>query len=96
MCKYMYTCKLCEHTIQINATYENMQDIRLEIASDCPNLGMFTNKPITLDAMRELMVPKHQSDFAKLLQQLQLSNCTVYESVIEAIGREMGRYYEIA
>lgn len=97
MCKYAYTCRLCKHTINVNAIYENMQDVKIEIASDCPNLGMFANNPIKLDAMRELMVPRHQSDFARLLEDHHhLSECSVYDSVIEAIGREMGRYYEIA
>lgn len=98
MCKYNFECKLCGYRIDVNAVYENMQDVVLNISSDCPNLNPVTKTPITLDAMYELMVPKEKSGFMKLLKDNHhhAEGCTVYVDVMDAIGLSLGRYFEIA
>jgi hypothetical protein len=97
MCKYSTVCKRCGLTIEVRAEYKNMQDVTLNLSSDCPNLDIVSQSPLTLDAMRELMVPKEKSEFMKLLgENSHPGDCSVYESVIDAIGQSLGRYYEIA
>jgi hypothetical protein len=97
MCKYVTICKRCGLNIEVNAEYENMQDVILKLASDCPNLDFVSQTPLTLDAMHELMVSKEKSEFMKLLDDnSHPKDCSVYDSVIDAIGQGLGRYYEIA
>ena len=97
MCKYSSVCKRCGFCIEVNAEHKNMQDVVLSLASECPNLEFVSQTPMTLDAMHELMVPKEKSEFIKRIgNQSHPMDCTVYESVMDAIGRSLGRYYEIA
>src|SRR5690554_577368 len=98
MCKYDYVCKRCGFQIDVKTEYQNMQDVVLNISSDCPNLNPVTKTAVTLDAMYELMVPKEKSGFMKLLNDnhQHVEDCTAYQDVIDAIGLSLGRYFEIA
>lgn len=97
MCKYVSSCQRCNFAIEIHTEYENMQDLVLDISSDCPNLNSISGTSITLDAMHELIVSKDKSNFMKKMDELSHPrDCTVYESVIDAIGKSLGRYYELA
>lgn len=96
MCQYGFECKRCGIRINVKAEHQNMQDVILNISSDCPNLSPVTRTPIVLDAMHELMVPKEESEFMKLLDGHHAKDCTAYEGMIDAIGFSLGRYYEIA
>ncbi|NLU37152.1 MAG: hypothetical protein GXX01_09100 [Clostridiales bacterium] len=98
MCKYDYQCKLCGFKIDVKAEYKDMQDVVLKVSSDCPNLNPVTKEPIVLDAMYELMVPKEKSAVMQLLKDKHrhIEECTAYESIRDAIGLSLGRYFEIA
>ena len=97
MCKYTTICKRCGLNIEVKTEYQSMQDVILNLASDCPNLGFVSQAPLKLDAMYELMVPKEKSELMKLLDDnSHPKDCSVYESVMDAIGHSLGRYYEIA
>lgn len=97
MCKYASSCRLCGYEIKINTEHINLQDVNVEVASDCPNLRFLTGSQITLDAMHELIVPKEKSQFMNLLDDNSHSReCSVYDNVIDALGKSLGRYYEIA
>ena len=58
MCKYSYQCKLCGIQIEVKAEQQNVQDVMVELASECPSLDIIAQAPLSLDAMYELMVPK--------------------------------------
>ncbi|MGI6537007.1 MAG: DUF6951 family protein [Caldicoprobacterales bacterium] len=97
MCNYEFDCKLCGYHIEVKTNYENMQDVTLEISSDCRNLEPVTRIPITLDAMYELMVTPDKSKLAKLIENHpHPRECSFYNGVIDVIGKSLGRYYEIA
>ena len=97
MVKYSSVCQRCGCCIKVNAEYQNAQNVMLSLASECPNLKAVSQTPMTLDAMHGLMVPKEKSEFIRQLEGTSHpADCTVYESVVEAIGRSLGRYYEIA
>lgn len=97
MCKYASSCELCGYAIEVKTEHQNMQEIKIEIASDCPNVSSVTNRPIILDAIKELMVTKEKSEFYHLLDgHRHPEDCTLYDNVKDAIGRSLGRYYEIA
>ncbi len=97
MCKYASTCQLCDYPIEVHAEYENMQDVKLKISSDCPNIGSMTDKPIVVDAMKELMAPKEKSEIYHMMDEHpHPEGCTLYQSIIDAIGKSLGRYYEVA
>ena len=97
MCKYAYQCKQCGLDIKVKAEHQNMQDVIVELASDCPNLDFINNTPFAVDPMHELMVSKEKSELYKLMRNHpHPDGCTVYDNVIDAIGQSLGRYYEIA
>ncbi|HHY81116.1 MAG TPA: hypothetical protein GX505_00320 [Clostridiales bacterium] len=97
MCKYAFQCKQCGFGVEIKAEHLNMQDVVIELASECPNLDFIKHTPLVLDAMHELMVTKEKSNFYNLVKEHpHPSGCTVYDNVIDAIGQSLGRYYEIA
>lgn len=97
MCKYASSCQLCDYTINIHAEQENMQDININVSSGCPSITSVAGRAITLDAMKELMVPKEKSSFYHLMQaHPHPQECTLYDSVIDAIGKSLGRYCELA
>jgi len=97
MCNYSSVCKLCGFSISVNAEHQNMQDITVDISSDCPNMDLVTQTPITLDAMYELMVSKEKSEFMKLMNEHSHPHeCSAYDIIKDAIGRSLARYYEIA
>jgi len=81
----------------VDALQQDSTYVSVTITSDCPNLQKYTNRSIELDAMRELIVPKKESEFYKLLKDHHHSDkCSVYDAVKDAIGRNLARYYEIA
>lgn len=97
MCKYSYQCKLCGIQIEVKAEQQNVQDVMVELASECPSLDIIAQAPISLDAIYELMVPKERSLLMQLLKEhSHPEDCSVYDSVVDAIGKALGRYYEIA
>jgi len=98
MCKYNYQCKLCGFRIEVKTEHTDMQDVVLNISSDCPNLDPITKEPVTLDAMYELVSPKGKSGFMKLLNDTHhhADDCSAYNDVMNAIGLSLGRYFEIA
>jgi len=74
-----------------------MNDVNLKIATNCPVTQPITNSPIYLDAIYEMTVPKERSRFYNLLSEHNLDEgCTLYDTVMNAIGRNLGRYYELA
>lgn len=95
MCQYNFECKRCGIRINVKTEHQNMQDVVLDISSSCPNLDPVTQTPITLDAMHELMVPKENSEFMKLLDGHHAEGCSAYDGMIDAIGFSLGRYFEI-
>lgn len=96
MCKYLSVCSLCNHEIQVNAAHENMKDVSLEISSECPNIQALVNHPISLDAIYEIVVSKEKSELYSLISQHHAHNgCSLYDNVKDAIGKNLGRYYEL-
>lgn len=97
MCKYSSTCPRCNYEIQVVAEQQNMNDVNLKIATDCPITQPITESPIYLDAVYEMTVPKEKSKLYSLLSEHHLDDgCILYDTVMDAIGRNLGRYYEIA
>jgi len=97
MSKYSSTCSRCHYEIQVFAEQQNTNDINIKIASDCPATKSINQSNITLDAIYEMTVPKEKSKFYNLLSDCHLEEgCTLYENVMDAVGRDLGRYYELA
>jgi hypothetical protein len=97
MCKYDFECQRCGLEVEVTSQHQNMKDISIKIASNCPNLDFASKSPIILDAMHEVIVPREKSKFARLLDEnSHPGDCSAYDGVIDAIGFSLGRYYEIA
>jgi len=97
MCKYYSTCSRCKYEIEVFAEQQNMNDVNVKIATDCPNVQPITKIPISLDAIYEMTVPKEKSKLYNLLSDQHLKEgCTLYDNVMNAIGKNLGRYYELA
>ncbi|NLB43383.1 MAG: hypothetical protein GX815_14240 [Clostridiales bacterium] len=97
MCKYDFECQRCGMDVEVTSEHQNLQDVSLKLASDCPNLDFASQSPIILDAMHEVIASREKSKFAKLLDEnSHPGDCSAYNGVIDAIGLSLGRYYELA
>ncbi|NLX70343.1 MAG: hypothetical protein GX024_05525 [Clostridiales bacterium] len=98
MHKYDSVCALCNYTIKIEAQHKDMNEVELKISSECPNLRKFINTPIHIDAINEVINPKDNSRFYQLLKQhhSHIDRCTAYDSLLDCLGKSLGRYYELA
>lgn len=98
MCRYSSKCALCNNTIEIEAQQKDMNVVEVKISSECPNLQPLLNTPIRLDAIYEVIASKEQSLLYSLLKQYhqQIDGCTAYDIIKDSIGKNLGRYYELA
>ncbi|NLO83471.1 MAG: hypothetical protein GX094_10535 [Clostridiales bacterium] len=98
MCKFESRCALCNYNIEIQVEQKNMNHVEIKLSSECPNLRPFTKIPLQFDAIYEVIAPKENSQFYRLLKQHHnhVERCTAYDSVIDSIGKNLGRYYELA
>jgi uncharacterized Fe-S cluster-containing protein len=98
MYKCEATCSLCNYKISIKVEQKNMNEAEVKLSSECPNLQQFTNIPLHLDAIYEIVNPKENSQFYRLLKQhhSHIDRCAAYDSVLDSIGKNLGRYYELA
>jgi len=97
MCIYSGNCALCNYPLTVRAEQLDMNNAKIKIASECPNLQDIVEQPIAIDAMKEIIVDKNKSDVYKLFHRnSHLSECTAYDIIRDAIGRNLGRYYELA
>ncbi len=97
MCKYDFDCQRCGMKVEVTSEHQNMQDVSIKLATICPNLDFTSQSPIILDAMREVIVSREKSKFAKMLEEnSHPGDCSAYDGVIDAIGLSLGRYYELA
>lgn len=97
MCKYDFECQRCGMEVEVTSEQQNMQDVLIKLASNCPNLDFASQSPIILDAMYEVLVSREKSKFAKMLDEnSHPDECSAYDGVIDAIGLSLGRYYELA
>ncbi|MGI6706798.1 MAG: DUF6951 family protein [Clostridia bacterium] len=97
MCIYSGNCALCNYPLTIHAEQLDMNNAKIEVAPDCPNLQDIIRQPIAIDAMKEVIMDKSKSNVYKLFSRSShLSECTAHDIIRDAIDRSLGRYYELA
>ena len=96
MKKYTSVCDLCKHEIFVAAEFKNTKDLELNISCDCPNMKGLTDKPIVVDAIKEVISDQTKSTLYRLVKDVNhAKECTAYKDIKSAIEAHLGWYYEM-
>jgi hypothetical protein len=98
MCRYNYPCPRCHCNIEIKLQQSNINNSIVEISSTCPYLSRSITKTLEIDPVLKMISTKQPSALYNALVQSHAiqEGCTIYSSIVDALGQELGRYCEIA
>lgn len=82
---------ICGFPIIIHASSEDMQNVKIEMTTGCPNLKEATKEIGEFDAFKELFTKAEKSNvYAILSKYVPHPTCPVYSGILKAIEAEAG------
>lgn len=97
MCRYIFNEENTTYKMEVDVKQLSLNNSKIEIASNDPNLKSITGKSLVVNTMHELIAPKDKSTIYSVLSQNKVMGINhVYNNIKDALGKNYGRYCEIS